>query len=71
MSFNSFKLTKYLINSSTIVPSSKLTGISVQTFTFLKWKYSKEIKYEKCPIKKKEAEKNLNDLLGIYSPIKK
>ena len=65
-----FRLMKYLINNNLVVPPSKITNLSPQNFTYLKWKYSKEIKYEKCPEKKQLAINNLNDLLGEYTPSK-
>ena len=58
------KLITYMVKHNYIIPPKRITGLSPQKFVFLKWKYSKEIKYEKCPKKKEEAKKKLAELLG-------
>ena len=58
------KVIKYL-DKYNIIPSKKITGLNINEFIFLKWKYSKKIIFEKCPKKKEEYKIKLKEVLGI------
>ena len=58
------KLVKHLVMNNIIVPTKKQINMPVQEYIYLKWKYSTDAKYEKCPIRRKEAIDNLNKLVG-------
>ena len=60
------KLLKYMVKNNYLVPPKKVTGLVSQNFVNLKWQYSKDIKYEKCPKKKEEAKKKLKELMGPF-----
>ena len=55
-----------MIRNNLYIPSKKITGLVPQEYIFLKWKYSKEIRYAKNPNTKAIAEINLENL---FKPI--
>ena len=57
------KYLQMMLRNNLYIPPKKITKLAPQEFIFLKWKYSKEIKYAKSLQKKEEAKNFLEKLL--------